>query len=84
MRLLTAAALGLTLAAMSGCITSSYDEMKRKSALHTDCRVDEMVISDEENEPLEGYHRWKAECAGKRYRCMSTSRKSIECHAIAE
>lgn len=84
MRLLIAAALCLALLAMPGCITSSYDEMKRKSAPYTGCRVDQMVISDEENEPSEGYHRWKVECAGKRYGCMATPGKSIECHPITE
>jgi hypothetical protein len=58
--------------------------MKKKSAQHTQCRADEMVIVDDENEVSEGVHRWKVECAGKKYRCTEIPKKSLECHPVPE
>jgi hypothetical protein len=84
MRLLIAATLFLILFSMSGCPQVYYYEMKNKSAQRTECKAEEMVIMDDENEVSEGYHRWKVECAGKKYQCTETSKKSIECHPIPE
>jgi hypothetical protein len=84
MRLLVAALLLLTLLSMFGCPQAYFFEMKRKSAQHTGCKVDDLVIMDDENEVAEGIHKWKVECAGKKYECTELTKKSLECHPIPE
>lgn len=85
MRLLVATTLILAFFSVSGCLTPAYYyDIKKKSAEHTDCRADEMVIQDDEGTTVGGYHSWKVECAGKKYRCSDTSTETVKCYPIPE
>jgi|GEM_PF-1101161 hypothetical protein len=84
MRMWIVSALILTFLSLSGCPEVYFHEMKKKSAQHTGCRVDDMVIVDDENEVAEGVHRWTVECAGKKYRCTEIPKKSLECKPIPD
>jgi hypothetical protein len=85
MRLLVAVTFILAFFFVSGCLTPAYYyETKKKSAEHTGCKADELVIEDDEGTTMGGYHRWKVECAGKKYQCADSSTETVKCYPLPE
>jgi hypothetical protein len=85
MRPLVATMLIFAFFSVSGCLTPAYYyETKRKSAEHTGCKADDMVIMDDEGTTMGGYHSWKVECAGKKYQCTDSSKETVKCYPLPE
>ena len=84
MRLLVIGALFWVFYFTSACTPVYYYDINKKSARFTECKAGELVILDDEGPVMGGHHKWKVECAGKRYQCEETPGASTKCYPVPE
>lgn len=82
MRLLIITVMVFLLFSLSGCTRAYYREMIRASMEHTQCKPDELVIEDDSGSVTGGFHSWKVECPGKKYKCVEASMGNVDCQPI--